>query len=354
MHPFSVQLCLLAASAVTAASLPCRSESRPVHLPVRNVASLTEIPSFLERIIRRPNGDFLVTQLEKEGQLWLLKNAISPDAHLTALHNFAPANGVAGIAAVAEDTYIVMAQQFYSFLDAVPNTTTIWEIEFPAPFSDNYVLRKAASIPSAGFLNGMATLPQYPTVALLGDSFNGQVVRLDVNTGKYETVLDVPELHASAGAAFPVGINGLQIHNGYMYWSNTARVGMYRIAINEHGYPRNGSQTETLAIIAGISGIDDFRFDKLGNIWSLANLDNQVFVLEKGLDPWSEYHTYQFVAGGLNSSEIPGPTDCAWGVGEQSHILYATTSGGSKAPINGTYVEPAKVAAVDTTAFFQR
>ncbi|KAI0147554.1 hypothetical protein GGR57DRAFT_476850 [Xylariaceae sp. FL1272] len=337
-----------------AASVTCRGQLPAIKLPVTTVASLTAVPSFLERAIRRPNGDLIATQLETGAQLWILKDSSTSAARLAPLHNFSESNGLLGIASVAPDTYIVTAQLFSGFLDPVPNTTVIWEIQFEGTESDAFSLRKAGDFPSAGLFNGMATMPEEPTIALIGDSFNGQVVRLDVVTGTHDVLLDIPELHASEGAAFPVGINGLQIHKGYLYWSNTARVAFYRIAIDSNGRLPSAAQVEALASIPSISGVDDFVFDARDNLWGLANLDNQAFVLYKGSDSRREYQTVQFVAGGLNSSEIPGPTAYAWGARNEGHLLYVTTSGGSKAPINGTYVEPAKVAAIDTTAFFKR
>ncbi|KAI1165435.1 hypothetical protein F5B18DRAFT_169785 [Nemania serpens] len=356
MQALLIKLYLAASLAVgvPAASISCVSQRPAIHLPITTTASLTEQGTYFERIIRRPNGEYIVTQLEPDAQLWLLKDASSPNARLTVLNNFTEANGVLGIAAVGYDSYIVTAQKFYSFLHPVPNTTVIWEIRFKDPNSDRFSLRKAADLPAAGLLNGIATLPQDPTIALLGDSFKGQVLRLDVVAGTHEVILDLPELSAAADSALPVGVNGLQIHKGHLYWSNTATVAFYRIAIDQNGYPRNGARVETLAVIAGISGLDDFTFDKRGNIWGLAPIDNQAFVVYKGLDPRCEYRAVQFVAGALNSHEIPGPTAYAWGTGDDSHLLYVTTSGGVVAPANGTYhVEPAKVAAIDTTAFFR-
>ncbi|KAI1112750.1 hypothetical protein F5Y14DRAFT_452747 [Nemania sp. NC0429] len=359
MQSLLTKLCLAASLAVggfSAASLPCVSQLPAIHLPITTTASLTELDSYFERIVRRPNGDFLVTQLAADAELWLLRGAGTPHARLSSLHNFTESTGLVGIAAVGHDSYIVTAQRFSSFAVPEPNTTVIWEVQFPRPDSDRVRLRKVADVPAAGVLNGIVTLPQDPTIALFGDSYRGQVLRLDVATGKYEVVLETPELSGAPGPALSIGVNGLQIYDGYLYLSNTAKIAFYRIAIDRDGYPRRGARVETLATIPGISGLDDFTFDKRGNIWGVAPFENQAFVLYKkgpGSGARREYRTVQFVAGGLNSSAIPGPTAYAWGAGDSSHLLYVTATGGEVAPINGTYTEPAKVAAIDTRAFFR-
>ncbi|KAI1196016.1 hypothetical protein F5X97DRAFT_306568 [Nemania serpens] len=354
MQSLLIKLYLAASLAVgiPAVSVPRVSQPPAIQLPVNMVVSLDEIGTYFERIVPRPNGDFLVTQLEKHALIWLLKGAGSPDAHLTLLHNFTESTGLLGVVPVGYDSYIITAVSWYAFLDPVPNTTVIWEVQFKNPASDRFSLREVAEIPAAGLLNGVLTLAQDPTVALFGDSVNGQVLRLDVTTGENEVVLDIPELHYTPESVINVGVNGVHIRNGHLYWSNSGRETYYRIAIDRNGYPREGAQPEALATVSGYP-LDDFSFDKQGNIWGLSPISNSAFVVYKGLDPRHEYETVQFVAGGLNSSEVAGPTASTWGLGAQSHLLYVTTTGGYLAPINGTYLEPAKVLTIDTSALYR-
>lgn len=70
-------------------------------------------------------------------------------------------------------------------------------------------------------------------------------------------------------------------------------------------------------------------FDKRGNLWGLAAMENLAFMVHKGPDQSHEYQTIQFVAGGLTSSEVPGPTASAWGTGDERYLLYVATTGRS-------------------------
>lgn len=54
------------------------------------------------------------------------------------------------------------------------------------------------------------------------------------------------------------------------------------------------------------------------------------------------------IAGNLNSTEVAGATSAAFGRTRIDHnILYVVTGGTETAPVNGTYVEPGKVVALD-------
>ncbi|KAH8887320.1 hypothetical protein GQ53DRAFT_726104 [Thozetella sp. PMI_491] len=238
----------------------------------------------------------------------------------------------------------------------------MWEVKFVDPFSDDFTVRKIVDLPEVGMLNGLATVPRLParscdkaaTWILAADCLNGQIVRLETTTGAHETVLDIPQLHASPDGAFPVGVNGLKIHGGYLYWTNTEKVTFFRIRIDEDGYPLEDAQAETIITIPSLHALDDFIFDPEGNIWGVGSTENQVFVIHRDRSTPDGYGSLQFVAGALDSLAIPGPTSCIFGKGDDSKTLYILTSGGIVMPINGTLTQPAKVAAVDTSSFYHR
>jgi hypothetical protein len=54
----------------------------------------------------------------------------------------------------------------------------------------------------------------------------------------------------------------------------------------------------------------------------------------------------EVIAGDLHSNVLPGPTSAAFGrTANDANIIYLTTSGGLFRPINGAYVEGAKIVA---------
>ncbi|CAH0057041.1 unnamed protein product [Clonostachys solani] len=179
-------------------------------------------------------------------------------------------------------------------------------------------------------MNGMTSVPvwrssgggeQEEVAVVVADSYNDQLIRVDFVAGQNEVVLDVLELYAHPNATF--------LYNDHTYWPNFERLTIDRIAIDRNGYPLKSETVSTITTIPEIQGIDDF-----------------------GTDSYNENNTYQSAAGGIGSLLLPSCTASAWGRGKNhKNILYVTTNGGMVSPINGTIVEPAKVAAVDTSQF---
>lgn len=126
--------------------------------------------------------------------------------------------------------------------------------------------RTVAHIPEAGLLNGLVAIPATTAAVLVADVQYGVVYRVDVSTVAYEVVLDAPETKAagsnngSARLGSHLGVNGLKIRAGYLYWSNTSRVTIYRIRIDAEGYPVAGAAVETVGTLAGATSLDNFTF----------------------------------------------------------------------------------------------
>jgi hypothetical protein len=59
-----------------------------------------------------------------------------------------------------------------------------------------------------------------------------------------------------------MGINGIKIRNGYLYWTNTGRALFCRIKIDDACKAIGGTEVS----VEGIVG-DDFISDKMGNAW---------------------------------------------------------------------------------------
>lgn len=206
-------------------------------------------------------------------------------------------------------------------------------------------IRKVVDIPEAVLLNGMETLrrpssgSKVESLVLIADSGLGLVWAVDPKTAKYSVFVEVKEMKPPA-EGMPLGINGIKIRDGCLYWTNSGQQLFCRIAIGEAGKPEG----ETQIVKEGIFG-DDFVFDGEGNAWVAQNVFNTVGVLIKD-------GSIVVAAGKPDQLTVAGPTACRFGRGsEDKHILYVATTGGIGAPINGTEFEGAKVVAVDTKTF---
>ncbi|CAG9982870.1 unnamed protein product [Clonostachys byssicola] len=346
-------------SVATAAVVPRANTSiGNIQLPAKTVASLSEINTFLENLAPRKNGDLVVSMLQKNATLHYIKDPTSGHAELTPIYTFPNASGMLGIGEVSKDTFLIAMHDFKSFLVPYPHTGAVWEVKFNGGGPKDFRVRKVADLPDVNMLNGMAVIPpkcsgrrpQRLASVLIADCLQGQLIRLDPSTGAYKVVLDIPELHAPDGSQFPTGVNGLKIHREHVYWSNTAKLTINRIAIDSDGYPVRNATVQVFDISSWGGALDDFVFDEKDNIWGVNSLTNTIYVLYHGTNPSSLYTTYQSVAGALDSLELPGPTAVTWGAGKHDkHILYVTTSGGTVQPVNGQQ-EPAKVVAIDASS----
>jgi hypothetical protein len=106
-------------------------------------------------------------------------------------------------------------------------------------------------LPEAAFLNGMARLSD--NVYLIADSGLGRIWRLDLAAGTATTWLEVPEMAPDPARPGLPGVNGLQIASGVLFFSNSARPGIYRVTLGADGSPAGAVQR-----VVALPGVDDF------------------------------------------------------------------------------------------------
>jgi len=90
----------------------------------------------------------------------------------------------------------------------------------------------------------------------------------------------------------------------------------------------------------------DVAVDQRGAVYITAHTANEIL----RSPPGPSSNDTEFVAGCPGCLDMSGITACAFGrTPLAARTLYVVTEGGQFAPINGTFVEPAKVVAVDLT-----
>ncbi|CAH0026951.1 unnamed protein product [Clonostachys rhizophaga] len=350
---FTHMISLAALARVQAKPFP---QDGDLNLPTHTVASVNQAGSWLENLAVRPNGDLLVTMMVPDSTLYHVQSPGSANAQLVPLYKFPNATGLVGITELGNDRFAVNMHNFSSFVTPVADTGAVWEISFSNTHKDDFTARKVTVIKGAGFLNGMTPFTtknnkspkcKAETSLIVADSYAGVIRRVDLSTGTYETILDAPEL--KPGADSPFGVNGVHVRGDHLYFTNTALRALYRIAIDSSGFPLKNAAVEVLLSLPDIAIIDDFAFDKKGNIWAAASSNNTVLVIYKNGGS-KEYSTYKSAAGEITSLALGGVTATAFGKGGDSHTLFASTSGASAFPVNGTATEPGKVVAVDLSS----
>ncbi|KAK7572278.1 hypothetical protein V3481_017473 [Fusarium oxysporum f. sp. vasinfectum] len=144
------------------------------------------------------------------------------------------------------------------------------------------------------------------------------------------------------GARLPIGVNGIKIRGGHLYWTNSFQASIYRIAITPNGYPAKGIRPKIVADLSnGVGFLDDFSFDFRGNIYAATNLDNSIVRIYITTKAWKT------IIGGIGEMTVPGCTSVVFGHRSlEKEILYVSTSGAIATPVNGTETEGAKVVAI--------
>ncbi|KAI1075523.1 hypothetical protein F5B20DRAFT_585119 [Whalleya microplaca] len=313
-------------------------------LPSKTIFQFNETGTWLENVAVRPNGDLLMSMLTPHSSLYTLKRPYSSSPEASLVHTFDGANGLGGITEISPDTFAVIAGQYSGAGSPVPGTYAIWEVSFR---NSTHSVRKITDIPEAGLANGIATVPTYGgKVVLISDSFLGSLWRLDTQTGRYESVMKVTEMGVKDGAEFPIGINGVKVRDGYVYWTNSALVEIFRTRIDGRGYPVSNTTVEKIATIDAPM-LDDFAIDKSGLLWVATNAGDTVDIVRPN-------GSYKAAVGSAKEFTVAGDTAVAFGrTLRDKDILYAVTCGALSAPINNRS-EPAKVVAVDTTRFSRK
>lgn len=114
------------------------------------------------------------------------------------------------------------------------------------------IVTDAVDAPDAGFLNGMAMLPDGSV--LIADSVKAQILRFDPEAGTLTPWFSDPQLAPAVEPRFLPGVNGLKLVGGVLWLSSSARKALFRLPLTPDGQPAGA-----LEIIAeNLPGADDF------------------------------------------------------------------------------------------------
>lgn len=325
-----------------AASSPVLEQRKPAALPLPH-RLVTQFPNgtWVENIAVRENGDLLVTILSPSASLYSISNPTSGEPKTDLIHTFDSINGLVGLTEVKKDKFVVVGGTSSQVGVPVPGTFSAWNVNFQ---HGKTTIKLITAMPEATFPNGVEVFSECQDIVLISDSTEGLVWRLNTKTGAYDVSAQVPEMAIPAGSALQIGINGIKVFRGYLYWSNSFEATIYRLKLNARGYAAKGAKVQTVAVVDAIF-IDDFTINSAGIIWAETNLDNQVIAIQ----PFGESVV---VEGAPTELTVAGDTAAAFGrLKADKKILYVSTSGAEGSPVNGTITEGGKVVAVDTTGF---
>lgn len=348
-NPFAtMRLTSLVAAFATFGSLVSALPTKDASNTPKTLRDVIVFPNntWIENVVVRSNGNLLVTLLNLP-EVWEVE-PLSGSAELA--YSFPNANACVGITEVGHDIFAVNVGSLSAPATGAPGSWSVWTLDYNTanPSSSKPTPKEITAIPPAVFLNGLAALPTKPGVVLAGDSFLGQIFAVDTINSHYSVAIDVPEFKPNASTALHFGINGIKIHDGHLYFTNSLKSPLLaRILLSTNGTA--AGPVKTIAKSAHYpldSGFqaDDFALDATAeHAWVTTNLSNLIVRITIATGE------QLVVAGEKSDPVVAGATSAAFGRNRYDrHTLYIVTDGGLGDP-SSAGVTGGKIVALDTT-----
>lgn len=362
MRPRTRQLFCAAVAIVAVAAASCSapcSSSAELPLPVRTVYQF-DSETWIENLAVRPNGDLLlivdenVTFPEHTVALYRLTDPVSPEPDLSLVHAF-PLGTVLGIAEIDYEVYAVLATNYTGNFAAIPGTAKLFTFDYNN--GDQPSTRQVATMPNTTMgADGLAALPGYSDTVLVADMYAALVWAVNITTGTTKIFAQVPEM-AQIHNRTNMGINGIRVFRGHLYFTNSDLQTVYRVPLDGCGAGVDAeSRAEMVANLTSLSPvfIDDFTIGRDGTLWVTSSGPQNVVVAVRP-NGQGGFREPVVAAGAINSTAVQGDVGAAFGRGPSDRdVLYVVTNGGlwgAGLGLNQTATEPGKVAAVDTRCF---
>ncbi|KAF8191979.1 hypothetical protein K438DRAFT_1830327 [Mycena galopus ATCC 62051] len=261
-----------------------------------------------ENLAVRPSSQLLITSTESPTLYTLDPTAANPT--LDEVFTFPNASSLTGIAEYQPDVFAVAASDLTATI-AAPGSVVIWSIDFTS--GGTPTARRAAPIPQSVHTNGLSSVPGHPDLVLAAESILGVAFEVNVRTGAVRVLIQ-DEATTPIGPTGPspaLGINGLHVRAGLLYFTNSQRETFSRV-------PLGGGTVEEL----GSGEFDDFTFDSEGRAWVATNPGSLTLFTQLKNGTWEEETAVNTILNETSSAAFG--RDGA----RKTKILYATTRAG--------------------------
>jgi hypothetical protein len=227
------------------------------------VSTVYQFPNgtWLENIAAMRNGSLLVTTLGT-GQVHIVHPQTSPVTFST-IATFPNATGAFGITEYQKDVFAVLVAKSAPEHPPTLQSSWLWKLDMSHK-NEGARVSMVAELHDVAMPNGMTTLDH--GTLLLADSYYGNIAAVNTTTGRTEVVLEDPSLAANLSApGIQLGANGIKVHDGYVYYTNTAQNLAGRVRVHPStGKPNGFFET---ARDSTLTGPDDISIAKDGSIY---------------------------------------------------------------------------------------
>jgi streptogramin lyase len=260
----------------------------PAYADVVSISDTSEIAHFDASTLQQPEN----LALAPDGSIYLTFNRsrevgrLSRNGELTILTTLP--QDTAGRAIVSGIVRMSDGSLYVNY--NAGSQSGIWRIT-----ADGKTVQQVVAIPAAGWLNGLAyDARQHALYAT--DSTLGAVWKISLTDDTASIWAQDAQLQPTTASG--KGANGLKIHGGVMWVSNTTQGTLLRIPINPNG------TAGTVSVAAkGVTGIDDFAFASDNEVVAAQNSITQASIVDVDT---GAHTTVLTAANGLS-----GPTSVA-------------------------------------------
>ncbi|KAF2270928.1 hypothetical protein CC78DRAFT_6319 [Lojkania enalia] len=282
-----------------------------------SLETLATLPLWIENVVVRANNKLLLTTLGT-ATIYTFDPSF-PSQNATHLVTIPDANGLVGIAEISPDVFITAAGTWNFSTGDIISSASIWRVDLRKNAPE---ARLVVTVPESNLLNGVAALPGCNNAVLVSDTFAGIVYKINVKERNYEPVIQDP-LFAPPDAVPSLGVNGIRIHGGYLYFVNSDQGLFGRVPISRTGHATGNTEVLFRINATETTYMDDFAIDGLGNVY-IATHPNILYVLDR----------YGKVKTVLDRTELNEPTSAVFGRGRAKDRLYVTTGSGKLVAID--------------------
>ena len=243
MQQFLLHLTLLFSTAgkvTTASAIPFTNPPQPaitsfpsVTLPPVSVHKVATIDSQgFENLAFRSNGEILATTAFPSALVWYIDPmSIRPPI---LLHNFTSLTATGGITELAPDIFYVAA---YGPTEPPSIYSIDMRLFLPLPNGTVFtppVIKEIGKLPPTSSVNGMTHLGKNDDFVLVADTQLGGVWKFDIKNGNASLIIQDLSMKGPPNEisfrAF--GINGIRIQNQTLFYTNSGKQTMSRIAVS--------------------------------------------------------------------------------------------------------------------------
>lgn len=319
-------LITLGMAVAQSAAMAIQQSNTSTLLPVHDLLR-SDIIKF-ENLAIRPNGQILTTTTYPNASIYQVDPlGILP---MTLIHQIPNITSATGITEGKPDVFYIASGDISlkSPTDTVPQSYSITEIDMRSvlvlpngTLTRKPIVKRVASLPNAALPNGIAFADPTSDNLLVADTFRGLIWNVNVSSGAVGVTLNDTTTKGDIGSgSSATGINGIKVHNGTIYWTNTGRSTLYRIPVDEEGNVPSGVSP---TLITSNLTCDDLVVDNEGNTYVAGPLD----IITK-VSPLGQK---EVIAGAFNSttSDLIGPTAIRFGrLASDQWSMYVTSNGG--------------------------